>query len=178
MLTVTIWGGLNRLAADFRMSTEYKIPLPETITLNELVIYFNFRRILIHLPHLDVTGHFETILEVVNQRLNLESVHSDTTFTFPPINEKQYIARETFTSFDDSSSVNMSFVEIRHEAKEGEKYTSLIEPKEPVAHTHYILKKRIQQHLTTDGRYFETWEADPYFDAMNYSSPNPQANLL
>ena len=169
-------GDLIRLANDFETSKFYPISLREEITLNELVIYFSFERIRLYLNHLDSTGHFKRTLEVINQRVKLETIPSDTTYSFLPVSKK--FARELFTNFDDSSSVNMSYVEIPHEANKGECYESLLRPKEPVASTHYILKKRIQQSLTPDGFYSETWEADPLFDGMNYSSPNPRANLL
>ena len=87
------------------------------------------------------------------------------------------LARELFTNSDDSSPVNVSYVEIPHEASKGERYESLLRPQEPAARTHYKLKKRIQQSLTPDGFYSGTWEADPYFDGMSYSSPNLQSNL-
>lgn len=169
-------GELIRLANDFETSKFYPISLREEITLNELVIYFSFGRIRLYLHDLDSTGHFRRTLEVINQRLELKPIPSDTTFSFPPTSKK--FARELFTNFDDSSSVNMSFVEIPHEASKGERYESLLRPIEPAASTHYILKKRIQQSLTPDGFYSETWEADPLFDGMNYSSPNLRANLL
>ena len=169
---------LNRLAALLEDPRFYPISLREEITLNELVIYFTFGRIRRHLLHLDTANRSGRIIGALNERWRFELIPSTTICSFPPISKKQYGARELFKCIDDSSSVNMSHVAILHEAREGEIYESSLEPKEPAASTHYTLKKQIRQFLTTDGVYSEEWEAEPYFDGMNYSSPNPKANLL
>ena len=181
-------GGLVGLAGKLDMLPFYpNSPLANNmsekeITSNELVIYFSFGRICRHLAHLDArhANRFGRALEVLNKRWEFELISSTAAFSFPPVS-KRYAVKELSTNFDNSSSVNMSVVEIHHEGQEGDVYEALMKPQEPVATTHFTLKCRLDhyphqlnaegQHVFSDGHYFEYWVAEPHSDFVNYSHP-------